>query len=107
MITVKKVRDSLIKQLEIKGANVALYESLIDDYMFLLQQERAMQKDIRKKGRTYTALSSTGKEYEKNNPSVKDALLYSRQMVAIITALGLSTETVKTGDKKEDNPDDL
>jgi len=107
MASAKLVKESLIKQLEIKGANVDIYLSLIDDYLWLWKQEREMQKDVKEKGRTYSAISAAGREYEKNNPSVKDALLYSRQMVAILGALGLSTETVKTGNLKDDNPDDL
>jgi hypothetical protein len=107
MASAKQVKDSLIKQLEIKGAKVELYLSLIDDYMWLWKQEREMQKDVKTKGRTYTAMSAAGREYEKNNPSVKDALLYSKQMVAILGALGLSTETVKLGEPEDDNPDNL
>lgn len=106
MATAANVKESLIKQLEAKGAKVDIYTSLVDDYLWFWKQEREMQKDIKKRGRTYTALSSTGKEYEKNNPSVKDALLYSRQMVAILGALGLDTKTV-TGGAGNDNEDDL
>ena len=107
MANATNVKKSLVKQLEIKGANVDIYLSLIDDYIWFWQQERKMQKDIKDNGRTYTAVSASGKDYEKNNPSVKDALLYSKQMVSILSALGLSTETVKTGNVKDDNPDDL
>lgn len=106
MATSKQVKESLIKQLKIKGAKVEVYTSLVDDYMWFWKQERAMQKDIKKRGRTYTAASSTGKDYEKNNPSVKDALLYNKQMVSILDALGLSTKTV-TGGTGDDADADL
>ena len=106
MSTAKKVKESLLKQLKNKGANVEIYTSLVDDYMFLWKQERAMQKDIRERGRTYTAISASGNEYEKNNPSVKDALLYSKQMVAILDALDLNTKTV-TGGSGDDPDGDL
>jgi hypothetical protein len=107
MASAAKVKKSLIKQIEIKGAKVEIYTSLVDDYMWLWKQERAMQKDIEEKGRTYKSTSAAGKEYEKENPSVKNALLYSKQMVSILAALGLSTQTVITGNAKDDNPDDL
>ncbi|QNK41831.1 P27 family phage terminase small subunit [Caproicibacter fermentans] len=97
MASVTKIKDSLLKQLQAKGADVDLYRSLVDDYCWMWKQERAMQADIRKKGRTYTAVSAAGKDYEKDNPSVKNALLYSRQMIAILDTLGLSTETVVGG----------
>jgi hypothetical protein len=95
--TAKQVKESLLKQIETKGAKVDVYTSLIDDYIWFWHQERAMQKDIRERGRTYTAISSAGKEYEKNNPSVGDALKYNKQMVAILSALGLDTKTVVCG----------
>lgn len=106
MAKAKGVKESLLKQLKNKGANVEIYTSLVDDYIFLWKQERAMQKDIRERGRTYSAISASGKEYEKNNPSVKDALLYNKQMVAILEALGLNTKTV-TGGAGDDADEDL
>lgn len=94
MASAKKIKDSLIKQLEDKEANVEHFKSLIDDYIWYWNQERAMQKDIRVRGRTYTAVSAAGKEYEKDNPSVKNATLYNKQMLAILKELGLTTEHV-------------
>lgn len=98
-----EIRESLIEQLKMKGADVSLYRDLIDQYMWFRRQLAAMRTDIAKRGRTYTAVSAQGKNYEKNNPSVKDALMYSKQMVAILDALGLSTETVKVDPGGEDN----
>lgn len=106
MATAKGIKESLIKQLKAKGAKVEVYTSLVDDYIWFWKQERAMQKDIKERGRTYLSISSAGKEYEKNNPSVKDALLYNKQMVAILDALGLDTKTV-TGGTEDDADADL
>lgn len=102
MAKAKEVKDSLVKQLQAKGADVKLYRALIDDYMWFYQQFHQMQADIRKRGRTYMTVSAAGKDYEKNNPSVEDALKYSKQMVAILAALGLSTETVIPPDTDKD-----
>lgn len=94
MANVTEIKESLIKQLQAKGADVTLYRDLIDQYLWFLKEFRQMKTDISKRGRTYTAISAQGKNYEKNNPCVKDALLYSKQMVSILDALGLSTKTV-------------
>ena len=102
MAKATEVKQSLVKQLQAKGADVTLYRALIDDYMWFYQQFHQMQGDIRKNHRTYKAVSAAGKEYEKENPSVKNALLYSKQMVSILTALGLSTETVVPPDTGKD-----
>lgn len=105
-VTATQLRESLYAQLIKRGSDIDAYRSLIEDYIWFWQQEKAMQRDIRKRGRTYTAVSSTGKEYEKNNPSVKDALLYSKQMVQILTALGLSADSV-ISDREDDADGDL
>jgi phage terminase small subunit len=106
MASAAKIKKSLLEQLKIKSADVDLYRSLIDDYCWLWKQEREMQSDIKTRGRTYTAVSAAGKDYEKENPSVKNALLYNRQMVAILAALGLSTETVVSPDAGKDTEKD-
>jgi hypothetical protein len=107
MTSEKEIKESLIAQLVAKGADVILYRALIDDYMWLHKQFKQMQADIRKKKRVYTATSAAGKEYEKENPSVKNALLYSKQMVAILNALGLETKTVIGGSPGGDVNADL
>ena len=107
MATAKEIKESLIEQLKVKGADVTLYRALIDDYMWFYKQERQMQTDINKRGRSYKAISSVGKEYEKDNPSVKNALLYNRQMVTILDALGLNTKTVVSKKVGGDADDDL
>jgi len=107
MANARDVRKSLIEQLQAKGADVVLYRALIDDYMWFFQQEKQMQADIRKNGRSYLAISAAGKSYEKENPCVKNALLYSKQMVTILTALGLDTRTVVGGTAGGDADGDL
>ncbi|MCT8978298.1 P27 family phage terminase small subunit [Clostridium sp. CX1] len=101
MASARKIKDSLIKQLENKGANVEHFLSLIDDYIWYWSEEKAMQKDIKVRGRTYKAISAAGKEYEKDNPSVKNAPIYSKQKLAILKELGLTTENVITDDGDE------
>ncbi|SKA99817.1 Phage terminase, small subunit [Caloramator quimbayensis] len=98
MASAKKIRESLIKQLQDKGANVEHFISLIDDYCWYWEQEKAMQKDIKKRGYVYNAISASGKEYEKENPSVKNALMYNKQKLSILKELGLTTDNVVSDD---------
>lgn len=101
MANAKKIRDSLIKQIENKGANVEHFLGLIDDYIWYYNQEKAMQKDIKKRGRTYEGLSASGYKIEKENPSVKNAVIYNKQKLAILKELGLSTDNVISDDGDE------
>jgi phage terminase small subunit len=103
-MSVKKIKESLIQQLQLSGADVDVYRSMVDDYCWLWKQEHEMQADIRKNGRVYTTTSAAGKTYDKENPCVKNALLYSKQMVAILNALGVNPKIV---DAQQDDEDEL
>lgn len=107
MAKASEIKKSLEDQLKAKGADVMLYRALIDDYMWFYQQFHQMQADIKKYGRTYTAVSAAGKDYEKDNPAVKNALLYSKQMLVILNSLGLSTEHIVSGAPPGDDDGDL
>ena len=92
MATVKQIKESLIRQLEERDARVPYALSLIDDYGFLWQQKNKMQASVRKHGMSIPATSSVGKEYDKENPSVKMLLLYEKQMLQILEKLNITTD---------------
>lgn len=94
MATEKEIKQSLIEQLKNKNADIDHFLSLVDDYVFLHKQEKQMQKDIRIRGRTYEYMSASGYKSEKENPSVKNAIMYNKQKLAILKELGLTTEKV-------------
>lgn len=89
-------RESLIKQLKDKGADVPPFLKLIDDYCFYAEQVEEMKEDIRTRGRVYPYTSSVGKDSEKENPCVKNVLNYTKQMLAILKELGLTTTNVRS-----------
>jgi hypothetical protein len=96
----EELRVSLRAQLKEMGADTDCFFYLVDDYIFYWLEERKMQKDIVKKGMTYQATASTGKIYDKENPSVKNAALYNKQKSAILKDLGISADKiVKTDDE--------
>lgn len=96
-----KIRESLIKQLQIKGAKVAHFENLIDDYMFLFDTKNKLQKDIKKRGVSYETTSANGYPITKQNQSVKDLVAVEKQMVALLKELGLTTDA-PTGEEMVD-----
>lgn len=101
MANAKEIKDSLIKQIQNKGADVGHFLGLIDDYIWYYKQEKAMQNDINERGRIYEAISASGKKYEKENPSVKDAVMYNKQKLAILKQLELTTDNVGSDDDDE------
>lgn len=101
-VSIQKIKESLIQQLEQAGASVDFYKSLVEDYCFYEQHERKMQSDIRKRGITYEAMSAAGKKYEKDNPSVKQAVMYNKQKLQILRDLGLSIDKVTDPDCEDE-----
>lgn len=98
-MTAEQVKQSLIRQLEDRGADVDHFRALIDDYIFYYKQEKKAQADVRKKGLTITARSASGNEYDKENPAVKAAALYNKQKLTILRELDLRTDTVPPPDE--------
>ena len=87
-----KIKESLIKQLEVKNANVAHFNDLICDYLVLYDTKKALQKDIKKRGIAYETLSASGVPITKQNQSVKDLVAVEKQMMAMLKEMGLTTD---------------
>lgn len=97
-ISKKNVRDSLTEQLVRKGADVAAFRSLIDDYMRLWDTKERLLKDIKTRGIFFDDYSAAGKKMQKQNPSTKEAVLVNAQMLKILDQLGITTEKVIADD---------
>lgn len=95
-----EIKESLILQLEKKNAKTPHFLSLIDDYMFLYDQVQKMKASIRKDGAEYETTSAAGKTYTKENPAIKNIIIYNRQMLAIMKELGIGTE--EAGEMEDD-----
>ena len=95
-----KIRESLMEQLRLNGADVAHFQSQIEDYIFLFETVKKMKKSIKENGRTYMAMSAAGKEYEKDNPDAKLLPRYTSEMRAILKDLGLTTKNVMEDDEE-------
>lgn len=89
------IRESLEAQLREKGADVAVYQSLLDDYMRYWRMEKDLQADIKHRGVNATYTSAAGKEYEKQNPSIAAALQCNKQKLLILDKLGLTTSNCR------------
>ena len=87
-----KIKESLIKQLEVKNANVAHFMDLICDYMVLYDTKKALQKDIKKRGVSYETSSASGFPITKQNQSVKDLVAVEKQMMVMLNEMGLTTD---------------
>lgn len=89
-MTKKRIKESLLKQLQLMGATADFYSDLINDYMSFWDIKVALIKDIKKRGVTYTDYSSVGVEMQKNNPSTKELVVVNKQMMSVLKDLGMN-----------------
>lgn len=98
-----KIKRDLRDQLKAKGADVLIFRDLIDRYIYFRRLEIEMQRDVSERGLSYLSVSSTGKEYVKDNPSIKNAIMYNKQCLEILKQLDLTTKTVDTDTADDDD----
>lgn len=98
---VEKVRKSLLHQLKGKNADLDHFVGLVNDYCFYFEAVEDMKRSIADRGLTYTAVSASGKDYEKDNPAVKLLPAYTRQMLQILKDLGLTTDRIAAEEDDE------
>lgn len=89
-----EVKESLVKQLENKKAKTDYFLSLIDDYIWYFIEEKEMQDDVKIRGRRYKAKSASGFMMMKENESIKNAVTFNKQKLAILKQLGLTSDNV-------------
>lgn len=94
-MTEKKIKESLLKQLEAQGASVDHFIDLINDYLSLWTVKNDLNKDIKKRGVMFIDNSSVGIKMQKNNPSVKELVMVNRQMLAILKDLDINTSNAR------------
>ena len=87
-----KIKESLIKQLEAKGANVPHFYDIICDYLVLNKIKKALQNDIKNRGVSYETTSASGYKITKQNQSVKDLVVVEKQMMSMMKEMGLTTD---------------
>lgn len=101
--TEKKIKESLIKQLEVKNANVAHFQDLIFDYLVLYNTKKMLQDDIKTRGVSYKTVSAAGYEITKQNQSIKDLVAVEKQMLSILKEMGLTTDAPTGEDVMDDD----
>lgn len=92
--TEKDIRESLMEQLRNKGAEVAHFIDLVDQYMYCCKLVRKLRADINSKGVKYEETSSVGVKRKIQNPSIKDLVGVLREMENLLRNMGLTTDSV-------------
>lgn len=99
----KNIKKSLLMQLQQKGADVAHFENLIEDYMTFYDIKNSLQEDIKKRGVSFETHSASGHPITKQNQSVKDLVAVNKQMLMILDKMKLTTDTPVGGDDGDED----
>lgn len=98
-ISKSKVKASLLEQLTLLQADKPVFLSLVDDYMKLWATKEKLLKDIETRGISFEDYSASGKRMMKQNPSTKEVVAVSSQMLKILEQLNISTTSLIAEDE--------
>ena len=99
----KRVKKSLIEQLEAKGADVEVFLDQINDYMTMWDLKESLKDDIKENGLRMYYRASNGGSTEKDNPSVKQLPVVNKQMLMLLKQMDIYTDkAVKEGCDMDD-----
>lgn len=88
-MTQKAMKESLIRQLELRGMKAEFYMDMIDDYVYYWSLKKKLITDIRAKGLRYEMINGNGVTVEKANESVVNLQKTTATMLKILADLKL------------------
>lgn len=88
-MTQKTMKESLIRQLELRGMKAEFYMDMIDDYVYYWSLKKKLITDIRAKGLRYETINGNGVTVEKANESVVNLQKTTATMLKILADLKL------------------
>lgn len=96
------IKADLLEQLNHQKKTGKHFVDLVDDYIFLYDTKKKMQKDIKKSGLRYKTVNGNGIEIDKPNENVQSILKVSAQMLKILSELGLQEPSINNGGDDSD-----
>lgn len=88
-LTEDRMKESLEKQLELRGMNAAFYKDLVNDYVYYWKLKKDLLADIESKGIRYETINGNGVRVEKANESVVNLQKTTSIMLKILADLKL------------------
>lgn len=88
-LTKTEIKDSLVKQLELRGMNAEFYKDMIEDYVYYWSLKKKLISDIKTKGLRYETINGNGVKVEKANESVVNLQKTTATMLKILADLRL------------------
>lgn len=93
-----RIKNNLLNQLKVRGANEDAYIDLVNDYMSMWRIKNQLIEDINTRGVQVKTFNSQGQEIYKKNDSIVELPKYNSQMLKLLNDLGLSALECDSGD---------
>ena len=100
--TYLKIKEDLIRQLQLKKADTPTFLSHIDDYMSMWITKELLIADIETRGTSIKYDNGGGQSGTKKNDSVTEKIKVNAQMLKLLDALGITSSTLIVDDDDED-----
>ena len=97
----KKIKASLIDQLERSGNDTPYFLDLVHDYMKLYETKELAAADVAARGVTIFSIGSAGQEVSKKNDSVDMLIKINAQMLKLLDQLRIKADIVTTDEDDE------
>lgn len=93
--------DEIRLQLEQKGLRGPVFDERIAQVLALWDAFQDANRSLRERGRSYVTVSSSGKEYEKDNSATRDIVTMAKAIQDLLNDLGVSVKDY-SGDGEDD-----
>lgn len=97
----KKIKEDLINQLELKGMHHSFYKDMVEQYCQYYNMKNELMKDIKQKGVRIEVTSGNGFATSKDNGSIMLSIKVTQTMLKILNDLGLKEPVIE--DASEDD----
>ncbi|WP_461614363.1 P27 family phage terminase small subunit [Clostridium sp. Marseille-QA1073] len=98
----KQIEKDLMEQLKEKNATHAHYKELVQDYIDFWEIENKLKEDIAERGVSIYWCNGGGQEGYKKNDSISEMVKVSKQMLTILSDLGLKGAEYKAVRNEDD-----
>lgn len=90
----RRIRDDLLKQLELREMNTSYYQDLVNDYLVMMQTRDKLQRDIEERGTLIYYCNGGGQEGFKKNDSIDSFNKICDRMIKHLEFLGINPNNV-------------
>lgn len=96
-----ELEDAIREQLKAKSLSGAVFEDKVNQFLSLWDAFQDANESLNTRGRSYITISSSGKEYEKDNSATRDIVSLAKAMQDLLDDLEITVNGYTSPDDDE------